>query len=232
MTTSKKQAGTPSDRPNPKGRFLKKSEAKRLLAQGGWTPDPENTSTGMIAHVSDQGELLFVIDHAPSVLYESRAEIMRLRAWNDTQPWGRHVLEGLLPQGAHFVEAVPSLIDGLAKRLGIPREALDGSWRSLHLVDDAINKKTRSRSYILKRPNYFAEIIAYCGEVLRKASGGEWVLNDLGNGTFEPLIIKGDRQMNPYIEAYKNIHERERGGISLAVYVSVELRSIGILNFA
>jgi hypothetical protein len=212
-----------------KGWFIQKSEAKAVLAEGNWTPDPGFRSVGCDAYVSDREELLLFFSTGHSVLYASRKEFAGKMDEVRKGPWSTHVLEGLLPQGPHFIEAVPSLIDELVGHLKLPRESLDGSFESLHVVDVAL-KKIRPRQRILETPNFFAGIVAYTGEVLRKETGGIWKLNEVGGDIHEPYIHFGEqyrRSINPFLEPYKVIAEHKRGDLSLATIVAGLLMAKG-----
>ena len=204
----------------PKGWSIKKSEAKELLKEGIWTPDPEFASGSGDAFVSDQGELLLFQHTGKSILYASRAEE---KAYLDDllkQPYSTHVLEGLLPQGPQFIEAVPGLVNQLADKLGLAREALDGSLESLEVVEKALNTKIRPRKRILEIPNLFAAIVAYTGEVARKLTNGRWHLNPVHGGIWEPYILFDDYDsMNPFFDPYRDIVERRRGGLGLVPIV-------------
>jgi hypothetical protein len=227
MASSRKKAGTKPDLPEDKSRYIKRSEAQALLAQGGWTRDPENDISYVCdAYVSDQGELLLLNKHGRSLIYKSRKALMEWEQAMDKLPRSTHVLEGLLPQGPHFIEAVPGLIDELAGHLKLPREALDGSFESMHVVDAAM-KKIRPRRRVLETPNFFAGIVAYIGEVMRKESGGHWMLEEVAGGIHEPYIDIDLRQgiyLNPFLEPYKFIYEGKRGG--LVGIVSGELMGV------
>jgi hypothetical protein len=212
-----------SPKGKPKAWLIKKSEAKAVLAEGKWIPDPEFSGTGCDAFVSDRGEVLLVIENSRSVLYESRQKLVERQEQIKKLPYSTHVLEGLLPQGPRFIEAIPELIDALAKQLKIPREALDKSFDSLTLVEQALSK-IRPRQKILELPNLFAGIIAYTGEVYREMTGGEWRLNEVHGGIWEPYVHADDREyLNPFLEPYKDIVERRRGGIMLKPLVSASL---------
>jgi len=200
---------------------LTKAEAKQLLAEGIWNPDAEHTATSCDAFVNERGELLFFMKHGRSVLYASRKELMDKLEQASKRPAPTHVLEGLLPQGPHFIEAVPGLIDELAAKLDIPREAFDGFLGSLDLVEKALNKRIRPRSRILEIPNLFAAIVAYTGEVGRKLTGGHWHLNEVHGGIWEPYVLfdNDSDYLNPFLEPYKGIVERRRGGLMLVPLV-------------
>ncbi|MBK9258326.1 MAG: hypothetical protein IPM54_00645 [Polyangiaceae bacterium] len=212
---------------NPKGSprswSLKKSEAKALLAEGQWTLDPEHCDGVGDAYVSARGELLLFSNHGRSILYESRKAIVDALAESAKQPPPQHVLEGLLLQGPHFIEAVPGLVDELAKQLKLPREALDNTPESLDVVEEALKKRIRPRSRILEIPNLFAAIVAYTGEVARHVTGGHWHLNEVHGGIWEPYVMYDDDSdyVNPFLEPYKSIAERRRGGLLLRVLIPV-----------
>ena len=201
---------------------VKKSEVEALLAEEKWTLDPEHSIPHHPAYVSDRGELLFVSASGKGLLYASRQELMEKSAARASEPQPQHVLEGNLPQGAHFIEAVPSLIDDLARTLEIPRESLDSSFDSLYLVEKAL-KKIRPKRRILEITNLFPGLVAYAGEVMRKATGGEWFLTEVGGSIYEPYVRygPGGRYMDPWLELYKSI--TEPGPIALHVLVSVEV---------
>jgi hypothetical protein len=205
----------------PKSWRIKKSEAKALLAEGVWTLDPENSSGCGPAYVSDRGELLLFLNTGKSVLYESREALMKRQEELRNMPAPTHVLEGLLPQGPHFIEAVPGLIDELAQKLGLAREVLDGSLESLDLVEKAIKAKIRPRKRILEIPNLFAAIVAYTGEVGRKLTGGRWHLNEVHGGIWEPYVLFDEDHdyLNPFFETYRNIADRRPGGLMLVPLV-------------
>ncbi|MDI1475566.1 hypothetical protein QHF84_03115 [Polyangium sp. y55x31] len=160
--------------------------------------------------------------YTKSLLFSSRQAYMKDREEFRKTPPPSHVLEGHLPQGAHFIEAVPSLIDELARTLEIPRESLDSSFDSLYLVEKAL-KKIRPKRRILEIPNLFPGLVAYAGEVMRKATGGEWFLTEVGGSIHEPYVRHGPggRYMNPWLELYKSI--TEPGPVALHVLVSVEV---------
>lgn len=221
-----RRRSTPSDW--PKGWLITKAEAKAVLAEGNWARDPENCDQFWEAYVSDRGELLRLRPRGRSTLYASRQELMvKLEELRNRPPEHlHHVLEGNLPQGPHFAEAVPSLIDALAQHLEITRESLDSSFDSLHLIDAAL-KKIRPKKRILEIPNLFPGLIAYAGEVMRKASGGDWWINEIHGPIYEPYIRygPGGRYMNPWLELYRSIVEPRR--LLLTSIVSAELGFAG-----
>lgn len=202
---------------------ITKAEAKQILKEGTWKEDPEQDMIAWTGYVSDRGELLLLMPRGRSVLYASKKELEEKLEESRKQPYSTHVLEGLLPQGPRFIEAVPELIDAMAKQLKIPREALDKSFESLTLVEVALGK-IRPRKKILEIPDLFAGVIAYTGEVYREMTGGHWRLNEVHGGIWEPYVHADNWEyLNPFLEPYKDIVERRRGGIMLKPLVSASL---------
>jgi len=213
--------------PDPKRHYITEFKAKEMLAAGGWTRDPECDSVSHEAFTSGRGELLRLGDHGKSIFYESRQAYLEYRQAWERIPHGVHMLTGLLPQGPHFIEAIPSLIDELAKLLGLPREVLDASIESLHAVDEAL-KKVRPLKQIIYTPNFFAALIAYVGEVMRKQVDGYWRLREVPGGIYEPYIHVGPElhpHLDPFSEIYKALYDPTREGLSLAEFVPDEIIS-------
>lgn len=74
-------------------------------------------------------------------------------------------------------------------------------------------------------------LVAYTGEVMRKETNGYWKLNELPGGIYEPYVHPAggvfSDYMNPFLEPYKAIAERKRGGLCLAAVVSAQLPGRG-----
>ncbi|MBI3911833.1 MAG: hypothetical protein HY320_13000 [Armatimonadetes bacterium] len=123
--------------------------------------------------------------------------------------WGAHVLEGHLPGGSSFPDCVPGLIDQLALRLRIPREQMDGSLDSLEVVDATLRRMEDAEGIAPDDPDLIAPVVAYVGEVLRKAVDGEWeMVFDKEHQVWEPYIVdKRGRRYNPWLEPCKALLE-------------------------
>ncbi len=213
-----------SPKGTPKSWLIKKAEARILLTKEKWAHDPDFSDTGCEAYVSQHGELLLLLQHGRSVLYASRQDVVVRQEQLRNLPPSNHILEGLLPQGPHFIEAVPALVDELAITLKIPRNSLDNSFNSLALVEAAL-AKIRPRKKILGIPSLFAGIIAYTGEVFRQMTGGHWHLHEVPGGIGEPHVHVDDmRYLNPFIEPCKETVESRRGGVMLRPLVSASMR--------
>src|SRR5260370_14027381 len=111
----------------PKMRRLTKEEVHSILRKEQQRQDDKLSSgSASIAYDLPNGRLLLVLEKGRGVLYESKDEVLlMLNSVRDRQV--SHLLQGRLPQGKDFIAQVPQLIDELAVKLKIPKEALDES---------------------------------------------------------------------------------------------------------
>src|SRR5205823_1275135 len=137
------------------------------------------------------------------------------------------LLQGRLPQGKDFITQVPQLIDELAVKLKIPREALDKSEGSLDLVDATVH---RLGSRKCMEAGVFAPLVAYVGEVIKETTGGKWELRLAEDGeTWEPWIVDPrGRNHPPFAIVYRELSERgKRGSIRGAVDGQIRAHLLG-----
>jgi hypothetical protein len=87
----------------------------------------------------------------------------------------RHALEDLIPDGRFFVANVPMLVARLEKRLG---GKLDYSRGSLRRLDSLIASYHSSHTTAQTEPQFFQQVTAYYGEVLRRSLNAEWKVRD------------------------------------------------------
>ncbi len=80
--------------------------------------------------------------------------------------------DALLPPIDDFLRDVEAHARSLGPRLRIPDEALDGTVASLGAVDKALKRIPWIERQV---PDLVTPLVAYVGEVLRRASGGRWV---------------------------------------------------------
>jgi hypothetical protein len=83
-----------------------------------------------------------------------------------------HPAVALLPPIDDFLRDVEAHARSLGPRLRIPDEALDGTVASLAAVDKALKRIPRAERPV---PDLVTPLVAYVGEVFRKASGGRWI---------------------------------------------------------
>jgi hypothetical protein len=78
----------------------------------------------------------------------------------------------LLPPIDDFLRDVEAHAKSLGPRLEIPDEALDHTVASLGAVDKALKRIPLAERPV---PDLVTPLVAYVGEVLRRASGGRWI---------------------------------------------------------
>lgn len=131
-------------------------------------------------------------------------------------------LATLLPQERAFIEHVPALVSELSVQLGIPAEALDGSESSLGLVERRLRREPERHF----DPARVAPLVAYVGEVLRKATDGRWEMRFREDTQdWEPYIVARGRSYGP-LAIFKELVERPRS-LSLKGVVGAELGKYG-----
>jgi hypothetical protein len=77
----------------------------------------------------------------------------------------------LLPPIADFLRDVEAHAKSLGPRIGVADDVLDFTPASLDAVDKALKKIPRAKRQV---PDLVTPLVAYVGEVMRKASGGRW----------------------------------------------------------
>jgi hypothetical protein len=82
----------------------------------------------------------------------------------------------LLPPIDDFLRDVEAYAKNVGPRLRIPDEVLDGTVASLGTVDKALKRIPLAERPV---PDLVTPLVAYVGEVLRRASGGRWFKHSL-----------------------------------------------------
>jgi hypothetical protein len=77
----------------------------------------------------------------------------------------------LLPPIDDFLRDVEGHAKSLGPRLRIPAEVLDGTPESLDAVDKALKRIPWAKRQV---PDLVTPLVAYLGEVIRRATGGQW----------------------------------------------------------
>ncbi len=88
----------------------------------------------------------------------------------------------LLPPIDDFLRDVETHARSLGPRLRIPDEALGGTVASLDAVDKALKRIPWAKRQV---PDLVTPLVAYVGEVMRRASGGRW----LKTGRQEQVVL-------------------------------------------
>jgi hypothetical protein len=133
-----------------------------------------------------------------------------------------HPLGARFPNGAGFIDAVPSLIEELPARLKLRPEAFDGSVDGLARLDRAAQRVGGQACLI--DPNILAPLVAYVGEVMRNVIGGDWVIaTDLGQD-WQPVIVGADGRRYPTYSIFKELLESGSMYALVAVRTRCEMR--------
>jgi hypothetical protein len=199
----------------PGVRNVSKKEARELSTLP-WVPDDEVLSTFGQARVLPDGRVL-LLDPSGGTLYPSRAAAEEMnRRLEETkrqmieQAAGRvpHPALTLLPPIDDFLRDVEAHAKKLGPRIGIADEALDGTLASLDAVDQALKKIPWAKRQVA---DLVTPLTAYVGEVMRKASGGRWVMTRSRGNENQPLIQARDgRLLEPFGAVYLPMVEPSR----------------------
>jgi hypothetical protein len=161
----------------PKIPGFRRASAKetRELSKLRWVRDDELSSGSRSeARVLPDGRvLLWIADGESAALYPSREALAQRLRELDAMPKGPidHTLT-LLPPIDDFLRDVETHAKSLGARIKVPDQALDGTVTSLDAVDEALKRIPWAKRQV---HDLVTPLVAYVGEVLRRASGGRWV---------------------------------------------------------
>jgi hypothetical protein len=127
-----------------------------------------------------------------------------------------HPAVALLPPIDDFLRDVEAHARSLGPRLRIPDEALDGSVASLGAVDKALKRIPRAERPVA---DLVTPLVAYVGEVLRRASGGRWIklppTYTMRQPVFDPAELAAWQEARAVGQrAFTAVQQRGRGGSS------------------
>ncbi len=153
----------------------------RKLLKLPWVAD-EALSTFGPAHILPDGRVLrYMPGDAGGKLYPSR-EVMEesnrrsfefeRETAKQRAAYGPEPIVTLLPPIDDFLRDVEAHAGSLGARIKVASEALDRSVESLGAVDKALKRIPWAKRQV---PDLVTPLVAYVGEVLRRASGGRWV---------------------------------------------------------
>jgi hypothetical protein len=197
----------------------------RELLKLAWVREEELCARDLDARVLPDGRvLLYWGEGERGTLYPSGSAEELKRSYDETL---RKALQGpvdmtrtLLPPVADFLRDVEAHAKSLGKRIGVADEALDGTPQSLDAVDKALKKIPWAKRQV---PDLVTPLVAYVGEVMRKASGGRWMPSPKP-GKNEPVVIGRDgRLCKPYSVVFLPMVEPSRR-IPLRSAVDIQLR--------
>jgi hypothetical protein len=205
---------------NISSRGLSAKQVQKLIQSPDWSINndltaaiPEDIYTEVI-YSNPDGEVLAVLKDGVGRLYDSHEDwllhLESLEQLRHQEPV--HIVDERLPQGRDFARIAPSLVEQLARELGIPLEQLDKSRSSLELVDRAICQKERDECLAAE---IFAPLVAYLGEVIKNSTELQWEMRLASNGTtWEPWLVSRDRSFSIVSMVYDELSEEPDCSIS------------------
>ena len=192
-------------------RILSRTQVQTVLAKKNHRLDSElSAKLHNAVYILDDGAALltFGIEDGRGRLYESRKALVdRFEAAEEQARLERRIsqLAMLIPQGVDFPNQVPTLIDNLAVELRLDRNSLDGSEESLEKVDETLRTLPTER---ILSARIFAPLLAYTGEVIRRAVDGIWEMRLTSDGvTWEPWIVEANGRASAPSKLYKDLME-------------------------
>jgi hypothetical protein len=154
----------------------------RELSKLPWVRDDALSHMPEARLLPDGRVLLWVADGERGPLYPSRAaaeemnrQLVEMERETAKQAAGVSPRVGpqtLLPPIDDFLRDVEAHAKSLGARIKVAGEALDGSVASLAAVDKALKRIPRAERPVA---DLVTPLVAYVGEVMRKASGGRWL---------------------------------------------------------
>jgi hypothetical protein len=134
---------------------------------------------------------------------EERARKERAETDND-------MLTDLLSLRSDFVVQLPQLMAALPRLIDVEASTLDATESSIDAIDAAIDA---AGSEPFLAGDVFQSLLAYVGEVVRRAIGGRWDLLSQDDGrTWEPDIIDAQGNRCNLLRVYKEILEHGEEG--------------------
>jgi hypothetical protein len=200
----------------------------RELSKLAWVPDETLSTNISEARVLPDGRVLHVsllVGPKTGSLFPSRASAEEMkRRLEDTkrqmveQAAGRtpHPTVTLLPPIDDFLRDVEHHAKSLGPRLRIPDETLDGTVASLDAVDRALKRIPLADRQV---PDLVTPLVAYVGEVMRQASGGQWIKRpptyEVRTPVFDPAELAAWREAQAvHQRAFTAAQQGRRGASS------------------
>ncbi len=207
----------------PRSRALSAKEAKHTLDTTQHSLD-HKLSGRTLSEAFDlvDGSVLLLFDNGKGRLHRSKEELQAaLKQLGQRARQGPESVCRDLPHGQAFAEQVPQLVRLLPAKLNLGAAQLDGTEASLDAVDTALH---RMRHRKMLRPDVFAALTAYVGEVIRNVTKGRWEMRRGSDfeQTWEPWIVDTSGRIYAPFNIYKELLEYGRSG-SLRVFVQWEL---------
>jgi hypothetical protein len=120
-----------------------------------------------------------------------------------------HILAGKIVDRKKFPAKVDEYAQRLSGELGISRRKLDWSVTSLAVVD----REARKVKGIFRNADLFDALIAYVGEVIRRAIDGHWEMRfDRASKCWEPWVVGRYGESAPFVIVYDQLVDQPETG--------------------
>jgi hypothetical protein len=120
--------------------------------------------------------------------------------------------------GEDFIAVVPQLVSELPGKIGLSVAVLDGSVASLEHVDRAARRQ--GGGTWLDDATVLAPLVAYVGEVMRNATGGDWAIRRRPGQDWEAIVVDQQRRQYSTCAIFKEL--LEEGSVYAAIQYQVE----------
>jgi hypothetical protein len=186
----------------PGVRQLSKKETRELKKLD-WVRDEALSTRLTEARVLPDGRVLlcssglgYLADDESGTLYPSREALAEVQQWGAEEAAKGPVdlTRTLLPPIDDFLRDVEAHANSLGKTIKVADEVLDRSVQSLDAVDQAMKRIPWAKRQV---PEFVTPLVAYVGEVMRRACNGHWTKPP--GSSNEPMIRARDgRVLDPF----------------------------------
>jgi len=199
-------------------------ELRQLLALPSTRDEDLSERGGCEVRQLSDGRMLGVFGNGRGILYPSRGVLddMLREAEEMASAGPVNLVKTLIPPAGDFIRDVGAHAARLAATLRVPAEALDGSPDSLLAVDKALK---RIKSSQRMTPEIVTPLVAYIGELLRRACDGRWEISEQsGGGAPEPTILgREDLFYQPFSIVVLAFDPDHRSSLHSAVEVALKM---------
>ena len=126
----------------PTGRQVNAKKAASLLKERNGKIDARLGRTTIRRYILDDGSALVLAPNGTGRHWDSYDDLMKWVGILEARAAeGRSALSDVLPLGNDFLNHIPRLVESLPRLLRLERSALDGTERSLDLIDSLIDER-------------------------------------------------------------------------------------------
>jgi hypothetical protein len=202
---------------DPRYSLVPAQEVRDLRALPSTRDDAFTARLGMDLWLLDDGRVLLLNeDPRYGVLHPSRAVFDEcFREAEEREHRSPSFDPTLLPPTDDFLRDVDALAASLGSKLGIA-EHLDDTEASLEAVDEGVRKVPQDKRM---SPEIVTPLVAYVGEVIRRACNGRWTkVHTLAGGSMPAVLTHGGRFFRPLVIVLSEVRRDRVGSLRGAVY--------------